>query len=136
MTDDDPIRITVKHYHELVSSQYMTNPPQEVPNALYDTRPSLALHTLFDVGPTEVSSATLTPGSFFIAPQPTTQCFAVLEGVFVLTNDNNSSDEEDDNHSTKGTAQRCGPGDLVVLPKGWSGYWDVLQTVKKVWVVV
>jgi uncharacterized cupin superfamily protein len=134
---DDPIRIKVKHYHELVSSQFMTlsGPPQVVPNALYGTTPTLSTHTLFDVGPTEVSSSSLSPGSFYITPRPTTECFVVLEGTFILTNDC-GSDIDDDNDSPNGTAQRCGPGDLVVLPKGWSGYWDILQTVKKVWVVV
>ena len=24
----------------------------------------------------------------------------------------------------------------VVLPKGWSGHWDIIETVKKVWVVL
>jgi uncharacterized cupin superfamily protein len=28
-----------------------------------------------------------------------------------------------------------GPGDIVVLPKGWSGRWDVLADIHKVWVV-
>jgi len=45
----------------------------------------------------------------------------VLEGVFFLTN-------------TDGTARRCVAGDTVVLPKGWAGMWDVIETVKKVWV--
>jgi len=28
-----------------------------------------------------------------------------------------------------------GPGDLVVLPKGWSGRWDVTHRIHKIWVV-
>jgi len=24
----------------------------------------------------------------------------------------------------------------VVLPKGWSGHWDIIETVKKIWVVL
>mmetsp|Transcript_55312 Transcript_55312/g.134344 ORF Transcript_55312/g.134344 Transcript_55312/m.134344 type:complete len:112 (-) Transcript_55312:121-456(-) len=108
--------------------------PVCVANPLYDTQPTLSTNTLFDVGSTEVSSSTLSPGSFFTSPRTTTEAFIVLEGTFVLTN--SDFDGKEDDGSPNGTAQRCGPGDIVVLPKGWSGYWDVLETVKKVWVVV
>jgi uncharacterized cupin superfamily protein len=46
----------------------------------------------------------------------------VLEGVFFLTN-------------ADGIARRCVVGDTVVLPKGWTGKWDVIETVKKLWMV-
>ena len=61
------------------------------------------------------------PGSFPSGPKATTEIFHVLEGVFFLTN-------------ADGSARRCGPGDMVVLPKGWVGHWDIIETVKKVWV--
>jgi uncharacterized cupin superfamily protein len=131
--NDDTVRIIVKHYHELVSSQYQVG-PVDIPNALYDTRPTLSTNTLFDVGSTEVSSSTISPGSFFVGARPTTEGFIVLEGTFVLTNSDFKSKGDDD--SPNNLAQRCGPGDLVLLPKGWSGYWDILETVKKVSVVV
>jgi len=35
-----------------------------------------------------------------------------------------------------GSARRFGAGDTVVLPKGWSGQWDVIETMKKIWVDV
>lgn len=63
-------------------------------------------------------------------PRTTTECFHVLEGVFFLTPKNSSSD------GGGGTAQRCVAGDTVILPKGWSGRWDVVETVRKVWAVV
>jgi uncharacterized cupin superfamily protein len=28
-----------------------------------------------------------------------------------------------------------GPGESVVLPRGWSGRWDILETVRKVYVL-
>ena len=36
-----------------------------------------------------------------------------------------------------GTRHRFGAGDLVTLPRGWSGRWDVTsaETLHKVWVV-
>ena len=34
-----------------------------------------------------------------------------------------------------GTRYPFGPGDVVVLPKGWYGRWDISQKIHKVWVV-
>jgi uncharacterized cupin superfamily protein len=49
--------------------------------------------------------------------------FHVLEGVCFLTN-------------SDGSSRRIASGDTVVLPKGWSGRWDVIETIRKVFVVV
>ena len=35
-----------------------------------------------------------------------------------------------------GTSHRVVPGTVVVLPKGWSGRWDIHETVRKLYVVV
>eukprot|EP00242_Pyramimonas_sp_CCMP2087_P006235 CAMPEP_0198201200 /NCGR_PEP_ID=MMETSP1445-20131203/3962_1 /TAXON_ID=36898 /ORGANISM="Pyramimonas sp., Strain CCMP2087" /LENGTH=479 /DNA_ID=CAMNT_0043871403 /DNA_START=51 /DNA_END=1490 /DNA_ORIENTATION=+ len=82
--------------------------------------PASAASEMYDVGNTSVGLWTCTPGSF-ASVKTTTEFFHVLEGVFFLTN-------------TDGTARRCVAGDTVVLPKGWAGMWDVIETVKKVWV--
>ena len=44
-------------------------------------------------------------------------------GVFYLTN-------------LDGSARRCEAGDTVVLPKGWSGRWDIVEPMTTVWVEV
>ena len=51
-----------------------------------------------------------------------TDAFLVLEGVFFLTN-------------LDGTSRRCTVGDTVVLPKGWTGHCDILEPMKRLWVV-
>uniref|UniRef100_A0A7S4VJK0 (S)-ureidoglycine aminohydrolase cupin domain-containing protein n=1 Tax=Alexandrium monilatum TaxID=311494 RepID=A0A7S4VJK0_9DINO len=82
------------------------------------TRPMVKL------GSTAVGAWACTPGGFEgTSNRPTTEWFHVLEGSGFLTN-------------LDGTARRFGPGSTVILPKGWSGRWDVLETVRKVWVVV
>lgn len=86
-------------------------------------QPSSGTRKVYGVGATAVGCWTCTPGGFPVANRPTTECFHVLEGLFFLTN-------------TDGSARRCGPGDTVVLPKGWSGHWDIIEAVKKVWVVL
>ena len=84
--------------------------------------PSTASRTIYDVGPTEVGCLTCTPGSFPVFDLSKTEGFHVLEGVFFLT-------------SADGTARRCVAGDTVVLPKGWTGHWDVVETVRSLRVV-
>ena len=83
--------------------------------------PTTASDTYFNNGHVSVGAWTCTPGSWPVSERTTTEAFMVLEGVFFLTNKD-------------GSARRCSAGDTVVLPKGWSGQWDVIETVKKVWV--
>lgn len=116
----NPIRAVIAKYGDL-DPQHLT--PQGVrPDAIHGS-PSTASRTFYDVGPTAAGCWTCTPGSFPVSNRATTECFHVLEGVFFLTN-------------ADGSAQRCIAGDTVVLPKGWSGFWDVIESVRKIWVVV
>mmetsp|Transcript_1256 Transcript_1256/g.3602 ORF Transcript_1256/g.3602 Transcript_1256/m.3602 type:complete len:100 (-) Transcript_1256:100-399(-) len=84
---------------------------------------STASRTLYHVGPTQVGSWTCTPGSFPVDDLQKTEWLHVLEGVFTLTSADGSQ------------AQTCVPGDTVVLPRGWTGRWDVHEPVKKLWVI-
>lgn len=52
----------------------------------------------------------------------TTEIFTVLEGFGCVTD-------------LDGAPHYFGPGDTVILPKGWSGRWDILQDLHKVWFV-
>lgn len=79
---------------------------------------------LWEFGPMEVGTWACTPGGFEVVDRPTTEMFVVLEGCGFLTNADGT------------TARRFGPGSTAVLPQGWSGRWDVLETVRKVYVVV
>jgi len=116
-----PIRAVITPYITLAKQQSLT--PQGVRTDAIHGSPSTASLTIYDKGPTEVGCWTCTPGSFRVVNRATTECFHVLEGVFFITN-------------ADGNARRCLAGDTVVLPKGWSGHWDVIETVRKLWVVV
>jgi len=78
----------------------------------------------WEFGPMEIGTWACTPGGFEVVDRPTTEMFVVLEGCGFLTNLDGT------------TARRFGPGSTVVLPKGWSGRWDILETVRKVYLVV
>jgi len=94
-----------------------------VPYSTQHSSPTTASQTIYNVGLTKVGFATQSPCSFPVFHRETTEFLHVLEGVFFLTN-------------ADGSARRCVAGDTVVLPKGWNGHWDVIETVKKLWVEV
>jgi uncharacterized cupin superfamily protein len=114
----NPIRAVITSYNSL-SPQYLNHHGAR-PDVTHGA-PVTASRTVYDVGPTKVGCWTCTPGSFRVVSHATT--FHLLEGIMVITN-------------TDGSGQRCVPGDTVVFPRGWTGHWDIIETVKKLWVVV
>jgi len=64
-----------------------------------------------------------TPGGWAIVERPDTETVRLVAGRARLSNADGSSVD-------------LGPGDLLVLPKGWSGRWDVIETVRKVYTIV
>ena len=63
-----------------------------------------------------------TPGGWDVIDRPDTETVLVLSGRARLT-------ERD------GAPVEIAAGDLVVLPRGWSGRWEILETLRKVYVV-
>ena len=53
-------------------------------------------------------------------PRPSTEWFYVLSGAGCVTDPD-------------GTAHPFGPGDVVVLPRGWHGRWDITEHIHKIW---
>jgi uncharacterized cupin superfamily protein len=78
---------------------------------------------LFALGGTEVGVWTSTPGGWAIENRPDTEVVSILSGRARIT----------DAH---GTGMEVGPGDVFVLPAGWSGRWDVIETVEKLYVTI
>lgn len=63
-----------------------------------------------------------TPGSWTVEDRPDTESFYVVAGQAVITDDET------------GEAKEIAAGDFVVLPRGWSGRWDIVETLRKVYV--
>jgi uncharacterized cupin superfamily protein len=82
-------------------------------------------HQLYSLGPTNVMGWTCQAPSKIDVDMPLfhTEAFHMLEGVVFVSN-------------ADGSAQRCVAGDTVVLPRGWCGRLDVMETVRKLRVVV
>ena len=64
-----------------------------------------------------------TPGGWEIRDRPDTETVRIVAGRARLSN-------------ADGSGVDLGPGDLLVLPKGWTGRWDILETVRKVYTIV
>lgn len=76
-----------------------------------------------DQGPVEVGIWACTPGGWEITDRPDTETVQILSGRARLTD-------------AGGLSIELGPGDVLVLPAGWSGRWDILEPVRKLYVVV
>lgn len=112
------IRTQVDGYHTFA-------PHNMVPNGGLDflyrsPNPAISSHCFYNVGPTKVGVWTCPPSSFPVT-NGSRSFFFVLEGVVVVTD------------AISKEARRCVAGDTVMLPEGWSGYIDVIETCKKLW---
>ena len=76
-------------------------------------------------GPTTVDVGVweCTPGGWPVVDRRDTEVAYLLSGSAVITDD------------ASGEQYSVGAGDLVVLPAGWSGRWDVISTVRKGFVI-
>lgn len=74
-------------------------------------------------GRTQVGIWQCTPGGWAIVDRPDTETIHVLEGRARITD-------------ADGTVHDLGEGDAIVLPRGWSGRWDIIETVRKLYVTV
>jgi uncharacterized cupin superfamily protein len=63
------------------------------------------------------------PGGWPVVDRPDTEVFYIISGKATLT------DEE------TGTTVDISAGDFVVLPVGWTGRWDVSETLRKAYVI-
>ena len=79
------------------------------------------LHATAD-GSVEVGVWACTRGGWSIRDRPDTETVRILSGLARLTD-------------ADGTATDLGPGDVLVLPKGWSGRWDILEPLRKLYVL-
>lgn len=78
------------------------------------------LHTSDD-GLLSVGIWSCTPGGWSIVDRPDTEIVHLLEGRARITD-------------ADGTEHDLAPGDAIVLPRGWSGRWDIVEPVRKLYV--
>ncbi|MBS3941671.1 MAG: DUF861 domain-containing protein [Actinobacteria bacterium] len=66
---------------------------------------------------------TCTPGSWPVPPRDNTEVAHILSGRARITD-------------ADGHEKLVGPGDVLVLPVGWAGRWEIIEEVRKVYVIV
>ena len=64
-----------------------------------------------------------TPGGWPIVDRTDTEIATIVSGTGVVTD-------------ADGTERVLVPGSVITLPKGWSGRWDLTETLRKVYVLV
>ena len=75
-------------------------------------------------GSVEVGIWACTPGGWSIEDRPDTETVRILSGRARLTDAGANKD-----------GVELVPGDVLVLPKGWSGRWDILEPVHKLYIL-
>lgn len=85
--------------------------------------PMTAIRVLSDVGPVQVGVWECTPGGWSIENRPNTEVVRILRGVAHITD-------------SDGAVRELVAGSVVVLPVGWSGRWDIVETVRKLYVTI
>lgn len=63
------------------------------------------------------------PGGWPVIDRPNTETCYIISGAATLTDD------------ATGTTVTIGAGDFVTLPPGWTGRWDVTETLRKAYTI-
>jgi uncharacterized protein len=85
--------------------------------------PMTATRVLHDAPPVQVGIWECTPGGWSITNRPNTEIIHLLRGAARITD-------------ADGTVHVLVAGSAVVLPAGWSGRWDITETVRKLYVTI
>lgn len=85
--------------------------------------PQLHVRTVAPDAPGNTGVWECQPGGWAVADRTDTEVCYVLSGTATITDD------------ATGHEHALHPGDLLVLPPGWSGRWDVTHTLRKVYAI-
>ncbi len=85
--------------------------------------PMMSARVLHAHGAVEVGVWECTPGGWAIVRRGNTETVHVLGGAGTITD-------------VDGTVRVLGPGVTLVLPLGWSGRWDITETLRKLYITV
>lgn len=84
--------------------------------------PMMSGRLFFEGDGVQVGIWECTPGGWAITDRPDHETVQILSGRARLTNADGSSSE-------------LTAGDVLTLPKGWSGRWDIVETVRKLYFI-
>ncbi len=85
--------------------------------------PHVAYREISNTDGIEVGVWECTPGGWAISDRPDTEVGMIVGGRGTITD-------------AEGAVRELEPGVVVTLPQGWSGRWDISETLRKVYVIV
>lgn len=85
--------------------------------------PMMSMRVLHRDGKLEVGIWECTPGGWSIERRGNTETVHILAGHGRITD-------------ADGTVHELEPGVAVVLPLGWSGRWDIIETLRKLYITL
>ena len=85
--------------------------------------PQVSSASVFKQGNTHVGVWECTPGGWPIENRADAETAVILSGRGVITD-------------ADGTKRELSAGSVITLPVGWTGRWDITETVRKVFVIV
>lgn len=85
--------------------------------------PQIAIQTLAPDAVGNLGIWECKPGGWPVVNRPDTEFTYIISGRALLTDD------------STGTVVEISGGDLVILPPGWTGRWDVIEPVRKVYAI-
>lgn len=109
----------------VTSDAYLTDLPAPVakPTSITDGQAESALELWTDGRGTEVGYWECSPGRFTATRKGFSEICQIVSGRMTL-------------HPTESAPIDLGPGSTIVMPEGWTGEWEVHETVRKLYVVV
>lgn len=119
MTTPDELRTMVVAYGEVLDGALESWGPRAGADA---GDPQTSGVSFFEGHGVSVGVWECTPGGWAILDRPDTETMLLLGGAVTITPDD-------------GDPVDLVEGDLFVLPKGWSGRWDISETVRKLYVI-
>ena len=119
MSDPDLLRTMVVAYGDVLDGELEPTGPRAGADS---GDPQTSGISFFEGHGVSVGVWECTPGGWSITERGDTETMLLLGGRVRIT-------------PLDGEAVELEEGDVFVLPKGWSGRWDVLDTVRKLYVI-
>jgi uncharacterized cupin superfamily protein len=119
LSPHDALRTMVVAYAEVLDGALEATGPRVGADS---GDPQTSSITFFSGHGVDVGVWECTPGGWLILDRPDTETMMLLAGTVTIT-------------PVGGEPVELAEGDVFVLPKGWSGRWDITETVRKLYII-
>ena len=107
----------------LTAPETVTLEPAGVRAGFDSGHPETSVREFYSNDGIDVGVWECTPGGWAIQNRPNTEICRIVSGRGIITD-------------ADGTERPLEAGTVLTLPKGWSGRWDITETLRKVYVII